>query len=78
MASGPAGVVIVGGGVAGALLALALREHGRVVTLIDPPGAAGSLNTTATAISYGALPGWPLAPTPLSRLAAGPPSVGGS
>lgn len=71
MASDPAGVVIVGGGVAGSLLALALREQGAAVTLIDPPGALGALNTSATAISYGALPGWPLAPTPLSRLAAG-------
>lgn len=71
MASGPAGVVIVGGGVAGSLLALALREQGAAVTLIDSPGAAGGSSASATAISYGALPGWPLAPTPLSRLAAG-------
>lgn len=71
MASDPAGVVIVGGGVAGSLLALALREQGAAVTLIDPPGAAGGPSASATAISYGALPGWPLAPTPLSRLAAG-------
>ena len=71
MASDPAGVVIVGGGVAGSLLALALREQGSAVTLIDPPGAADGFSASATAISYGALPGWPLAPTPLSRLAAG-------
>jgi glycine/D-amino acid oxidase-like deaminating enzyme len=71
MAPGPAGVVIVGGGVAGSLLALALREQGSPVTLIDPPAASGALSSSASAISYGALPGWPLAPTPLSRLAAG-------
>jgi len=71
MALNPAGVLIVGGGVAGSLLALALREQGAAVTLIDPPGAGGGHSASATAISYGALPGWPLAPTPLSRLAAG-------
>ncbi len=62
-----ADVVIVGSGLAGALLALALREQGAAVRLIDSPARGLS----ATAISYGALPGWPLAPTPLARLAAG-------
>jgi glycine/D-amino acid oxidase-like deaminating enzyme len=67
-------VVIVGGGVAGGLLALALRDRGLPVTVVDAPpassaGPAGPCS--ATAISYGALPGWPLAPTPLARLAAG-------
>lgn len=69
-----AGVVIVGGGVAGSLLALALRERGLPVTLLDAPAEAattGAPLASATAISYGALPGWPLAPTPLARLAAG-------
>ncbi|MBM5807295.1 MAG: FAD-binding oxidoreductase [Cyanobacteria bacterium M_surface_10_m2_179] len=65
------GVVIVGGGVAGSLLALALREQGVAVTLIDPPVAVEAQSVSATAISYGALPGWPLAATPLARLAAG-------
>ena len=69
MAAGPAGVVIVGGGVAGSLLALELRALGAPVTLIDAAPADGS--GSATAISYGAVPGWPLAPTPLARLAAG-------
>jgi glycine/D-amino acid oxidase-like deaminating enzyme len=68
-ASAAAGVVIIGGGIAGGLLALALRDQGQPVTLIDAPGPPGV--DTATAISYGALPGWPLAPTPLARLAAG-------
>lgn len=71
MAFPPAGVVIVGGGLAGSLLALALREQGAPVTLIDPPQTSGALSTSASAISYGALPGWPLAQSPLSRLAAG-------
>jgi glycine/D-amino acid oxidase-like deaminating enzyme len=68
-----ADVVIVGGGVAGGLLALELRELGASVTVVDAtssPSAQGGLRS-ASAISYGALPGWPLAPTPLARLAAG-------
>jgi glycine/D-amino acid oxidase-like deaminating enzyme len=67
------GVVIVGGGLAGSLLALALRELGVAVRLVDAPGAAaGTVRARfATAISYGAVAGWPLAPTPLARLAAG-------
>jgi glycine/D-amino acid oxidase-like deaminating enzyme len=66
----PAGVVIVGGGLAGSLLALALREQGATVTLIDPLPASDALSCSATAMSYGVLPGWPLASTPLARLAA--------
>lgn len=68
-ASAAADVVIVGGGVAGGLLALALRELGAVVTVVDAPARAGLCS--ASTLSYGALPGWPLAPTPLARLAAG-------
>lgn len=73
MADASPGVVIVGGGLAGALLALALREQGVLVTVVNPPPAtAGTAAVqSASAISYGALPGWPLAPTPLARLAAG-------
>ena len=66
-AAGP--VVIVGGGLAGSLLALALRELGVAVTLLDAAPAAAA--ASATAISYGAIPGWPLGTTPLARLAAG-------
>ena len=79
-------VVIVGGGLAGGLLALALREEGAAVRLIDSPAPThfqresasescapepSAALASATAISYGAVPGWPLAPTPLARLAAG-------
>jgi glycine/D-amino acid oxidase-like deaminating enzyme len=67
IAAGSAGVVVVGGGLAGSLLALELRELGASVTLVDAPAEAG--RCSASAISYGALPGWPLAPTPLARLA---------
>lgn len=64
-----AAVLIVGGGVAGGLLALALRDLGASVTVVDAPVTAGLCS--ASALSYGALPGWPLAPTALARLAAG-------
>ncbi len=79
--SAQADVAIVGGGLAGGLLALELAALGRRVLVLD---GGGSLNAqadpsigsatgiaAATEISYGALPGWPLAPTPLARLAAG-------
>jgi glycine/D-amino acid oxidase-like deaminating enzyme len=69
MEGAPAGVVIVGGGLAGALLALELRQLGAAVCLIDAGPADGT--ASATAISYGVIPGWPLAATPLARLAAG-------
>ena len=62
-------MVVVGGGVAGGLLALELRELGTAVTVVAAPEPAGL--GSATALSYGALPGWPLAATPLARLAAG-------
>ncbi len=70
--AGVVGVAIVGGGLAGSLLALALRERGVAVTLIDAAlaGAPDAAPCSATAISYGALPGWPLANTGLARLAA--------
>lgn len=58
-------VGIVGGGLAGSLLALALRQRGTAVRLIDD-GAP-----SATPLSYGVVPGWPLEPSPLGRLAAG-------
>ncbi len=64
-----ADVVIVGGGVAGGLLALELRELGAAMSVVDAPAEAGL--SSASALSYGALPGWPLAATPLARLAAG-------
>jgi glycine/D-amino acid oxidase-like deaminating enzyme len=67
--AGPApGVLIVGGGLAGALLALELRRRGVAVTVLEAsPGPAAP---SATAWSYGVIPGLPLAPTPLARAAA--------
>ncbi|MEY4431282.1 MAG: hypothetical protein RLZZ533_1218 [Cyanobacteriota bacterium] len=65
--AGPSGaVLVVGGGLAGALLALELSQRGCAVTLLDAAEA-----DTATALSYGGIPGWPLLPTPLARRAAG-------
>ncbi len=64
----PAGVVIVGGGLAGSLLALELRALDADVTLIDGEPSDGSCS--ATAISYGVIPGWPLVLTPLARQSA--------
>lgn len=69
MAPATSGVLIVGGGVAGALLALALRDRGRSVTLLDAPPELGGV-FSASAISYGALPGWPLSASPLAQLSA--------
>lgn len=69
MASPTADVLIVGGGLAGSLLALELQQRGvRVQVLEASPGPQAP---SATAWSYGVIPGWPLAPTPLARAAAG-------
>ena len=72
MADASPGVVIVGGGLAGGLLALALVERGCSVWLVDASALADSAagTTAASWWSYGVIPGWPLAPTPLARLAA--------
>ena len=69
MGSPTADVLIVGGGLAGSLLALELRQRGLGVILLE--AAPGPQAASATAWSYGAIPGWPLAPTPLARAAAG-------
>ncbi|WP_216900231.1 FAD-dependent oxidoreductase [Synechococcus sp. CCY 9618] len=66
-APGPAGarqvrVAVVGGGLAGSLLALELAERGLAVVLID----AGS--DGATALSYGGVAWWAGAPGPLGGL----------
>ncbi|MGA0216895.1 MAG: FAD-dependent oxidoreductase, partial [Vulcanococcus sp.] len=53
-------MLIVGGGLAGGLLALALRERGVDVCLI-----AGQ-QPSATEWSYGVIPGWPLGTSALA------------
>ncbi|MEA5442580.1 FAD-dependent oxidoreductase, partial [Cyanobium gracile] len=60
--TGPGQLAIVGGGLAGSLLALALVERGLDVTLVDAGEA------TATALSYGGVAWWAGAPGPLGRL----------
>lgn len=57
-------VAVIGGGLAGALLALELRQRHVSVALIDEGSARGC----ATALSYGAVAGWAAPPTPLGRL----------
>lgn len=69
MAAPAPGVLIVGGGLAGGLLALELRRRGAAVTVVE--AEPGPQARSATAWSYGVIPGWPLAPTPLARAAAG-------
>jgi glycine/D-amino acid oxidase-like deaminating enzyme len=64
-------VVIVGGGLAGALLALALAERQLPVRLIDP---ATPPFTPATALTYGGVPWWAGPDGPLDRLMATAPS----
>ena len=57
-------VAVIGGGLAGSLLALDLRRCGLPVDLFDAaPACAG-----ATALSYGAVAAWAAPPTPLGRL----------
>ncbi|MCP9927672.1 FAD-dependent oxidoreductase [Cyanobium sp. CH-040] len=62
-----AAVVVVGGGLAGALLALALRERGLATELIDADLAS------ATALSYGAMAPWAASFAPMGRLIRGAP-----
>ena len=57
-------VAVIGAGLAGSLLALALRDWGLPVLLLD----SGSPAQAATALSYGAVAAWAAPPTPLGRL----------
>jgi glycine/D-amino acid oxidase-like deaminating enzyme len=68
MAAPTADVLIVGGGLAGALLALELRRRDARVMVVEAEPGPQALS--ATALSYGAIPGWPLANSPLARAAA--------
>ncbi|MBW4529159.1 MAG: FAD-binding oxidoreductase [Aphanothece saxicola GSE-SYN-MK-01-06B] len=60
--AGPGRLAIVGGGLAGSLLALELVERGLPVTLVD------AAESTATALSYGGVAWWAGAPGRLGRL----------
>ena len=54
-------VAVIGGGLAGSLLALELRQRDLPVVLVDP----GPASVAATGLSYGAVAGWGAQPTPL-------------
>ncbi|MCP9886444.1 FAD-binding oxidoreductase [Cyanobium sp. ATX 6A2] len=79
---GDADVVVVGGGLAGALLALELAGRGLATELIDagspdpgsPDGGAfASATACATALSYGAMAPWAAPFTPMGWLIRGGP-----
>ena len=57
-------VAVVGGGLAGGLLALALAENGLAVQLVD----SGDAQPAATSLSYGAMASWALPRTPLGQV----------
>lgn len=57
-------VAVIGGGLAGSLLALELADLGLEVALID----GGSSAACATALSYGVVAAWAAPPTALGRL----------
>jgi len=69
-AAGPR-VLLLGAGLAGGLLALALARRGARVTLAGEPLACDG----ATAISYGGVPWWAGAGDPLGRLQATAPAA---
>ncbi|MEB3177219.1 MAG: FAD-dependent oxidoreductase [Synechococcus sp.] len=69
MPAGPP-LLLVGGGLCGALLALELAERGAAVELAGPP-----LETGASGCSYGGVPWWAGADDPLGRLQAQAPSA---
>jgi choline dehydrogenase-like flavoprotein len=80
----PPRIAVVGAGLAGSLLALALARRGESPLLLDGGGGSGSV-TGATAFSYGGVAGWgpaaPLEPAGApawgSGLAAQPPGAHG-
>lgn len=61
-------VLVIGGGLAGGLLALALAERGAAVQVVAAPG------TWATDLSYGGVPWWAGPPGPMGELMATAPS----
>ena len=70
MTAGPR-VLLLGAGLAGGLLALALAHRGARVTLAGEPAAA----LGATAISYGGVPWWGGDADPLGRLQVAAPAA---
>ncbi|MGB5239117.1 MAG: FAD-binding oxidoreductase, partial [Prochlorococcaceae cyanobacterium] len=62
--------LVIGAGLAGSLVALALAERGAAVELVDPDHGC-----SATGLSYGGVPWWAGAPGPLDALMATAPAV---
>ena len=62
MAADDGEVLVIGAGLAGSLLALALRRQGLEVTVVAPPQEA-----CASYASYGGVTGWPALPGPLGE-----------
>jgi len=62
MAADDGEVLVIGAGLAGSLLALALRRQGSDVTVVAPPQQA-----CASYASYGGVSGWPALPGPLGE-----------
>jgi glycine/D-amino acid oxidase-like deaminating enzyme len=65
-----ADVLVIGAGLSGSLLALALAERGAAVELLDP-----GQGCSATGLSYGGVPWWAGAPGPIDQLMASAPAA---
>ncbi|WP_231595022.1 FAD-dependent oxidoreductase [Synechococcus sp. CBW1107] len=63
-------MLVIGAGLAGSLVALALAERGAAVELVDP-----GQGCSATGLSYGGVPWWAGAPGPLDALMAAAPAA---
>lgn len=63
-------MLVIGAGLAGSLVALALAERGATVELLDPCTGSG-----ATGFSYGGVPWWAGAPGPMNQLMASAPAA---
>lgn len=63
-------MLVIGAGLAGSLVALALAERGATVELLDP-----GTGPAATGFSYGGVPWWAGAPGPMNQLMASAPAA---
>lgn len=63
-------MLVIGAGLAGSLVALALAERGAAVELLDP-----GQGCSATGLSYGGVPWWAGGPGPIDQLMASAPAA---
>ncbi|WP_255102465.1 MULTISPECIES: FAD-binding oxidoreductase [unclassified Synechococcus] len=63
-------MLVIGAGLAGSLVALALADRGAAVELLDP-----GQGCSATNLSYGGVPWWAGAPGPMDQLMASAPAA---